>query len=92
MHTQNRYVFWKGEKSEQPQQKLPGTWGEAAEADEKAYFYEHFCPKNLGVATKIAQPLENTGNKQESLLLRTLQNALRLLLQSLLGGFIPIAT
>ena len=51
-------------------QKLPRTWGEAAETVVKVDFYEHFCPKNLGVATKIAKPLENTGNKQKIRLLR----------------------
>jgi hypothetical protein len=39
------------------------------------YFFAHFWPKNAGAARKIAQPPENTGNKQESALFFTTSKA-----------------
>ena len=37
--------------------------------------YEYFWPKNLGAARIIANPFENTGNKQKSRPLSTLQES-----------------
>lgn len=41
----------------------------------KVNFYAHFCPKNLGVATKIGQLLENSGEKRKSVPLCTVWKA-----------------